>query len=477
MRQKGGVDVKEILCKVRGDLKQPYFRALLLLAVIPLFPEYISFFLVIAAAFFAYKDIRQRQHKVRLGFIGILLTVYCAYQTLTCIVSTHPFQSFAVSLMWWFFLGAYLIVVNLLTDTHRTNRFLMCITATAGLVGLIACIQYRINFFLDGNIGNLWGWLDKIVFELVPFDIFHLNYALRAYSTFPNPNMLAQYLVMASPFVACYNFMDAHSDRARFFSRICLFLTFAGVMFSFSRGGYIAVILLAVALVLLNIRHRFAEVSLYVVSTVLFLPEEVLNRLFTIKRGISHSSIIADGIMGAPHGNNNLPPSITTSDIINNAGAETAVGERWEIWMEALNRFFERPIFGYGAGTQPTFAIYENIGIKAPHAHNIVLQLLLEGGIIALIVMFMIGFKTVKNGIVMMRNGYNSSFWVGFALTSFAVCFLAHGMVDYPLMIPRLVCFFFIVLGIAEQTVFLYESNGYSVRAKLRNRFIRNQNK
>lgn len=467
--------MKEVLCKIRSDLKEPYFRALLLLAMIPVFPEYISFFLVMAAAIFAYKDVRMRQQKLRLGFVGILLIVYCSYQTLTCIISTHPFQSFAVSLMWWFFFGAYLIVINLLTDTHRTNRFLMCITGVAGLVGLIACIQYRINFFLDSNIGNLWAWLDNIVFELVPFDIFHLNYALRAYSTFPNPNMLAQYLVMAAPFVACYNFMDTRSNRARFFSRICLFLTFAGVMFSFSRGGYIALILLALALVLLNIRHRFAEVSLYVVSTVLFLPEEVLNRLFTIKKGISHSGVIADGIMGAPHGSNSLPPSITTSDIINNAGAETAVGERWEIWMEALTRFFERPLFGYGAGTQPTFSIYENIGIKAPHAHNIILQILLEGGIIALLVMFLIGFKTVKNGIVMMRNGYNSSFWVGFALVSFAVCFLSHGMVDYPLMIPRLVCFFFIILGIAEQTVHLYESNGSSVRAKLRNRLIANQ--
>lgn len=469
--------MRDTMQKIRKELKQPYFCALLLLGVIPVFPEYISFILVGVAAIFAHKDMRLSGRKMRIGFIGVLLTAYCIYQTLTCIISTHPLQSFAVSLMWWFFLIAYLIVVNLLIDTHRTKRFLMCVTAFAGLVGLISCVQYRINFFLDSNVGNLWLWLDNIVFEWVPFDIFHLNYALRAYSTFPNPNMLAQYLVMAAPFVTCYNFMCQHSKRMRLFSRICLFLTFAGVMFSFSRGGYIALIILAIALVILNIRHRFAEVSLYVISTILFLPEEVVNRLFTIKKGVTTSTTIVDNLSSVvkPQGGSSIPPSITTSEIINNAGAETAVGDRWRLWLESIERFFDKPLFGYGAGTQPTFTIYANAGIKAPHAHNIVLQLLLEGGIIALLIMCLIGFKTVKNGVVMLRRGYTSSFWIGFSLVAFAVCFLSHGMVDYPLMIPRLVCFFFIVLGFAEQTIHIYEPNTAGVRKALRDRLAKNQ--
>ena len=346
-------------------------------------------------------------------------------------------------------------------------------TTVAGLVGLIACVQYFIHLFVDFNLGSIWDWLDQYVFRIVPFQITLLPYGDRAYSSFPNPNMLAQYLVMAAPFVISFNFIERRNGL-RLYSRICLILTFAGVMFSFSRGGYIAVILLAVALVVLNIRHRFTEVSLYIISTLLFLPQEVVSRLFTIKHGIDHSSTIAGGLANAkPH--HGMLPSFTTSEIINNSGAESAVGERWEIWMEAITRFIERPLFGYGAGTQPTFAIYENIGIKAPHAHNIVLQLLLEGGIIALLIMGLIGFKTVKNGIVMMRNGYNSSFWIGFSLVAFAACFLSHGMVDYPLMVPRLICFFIIVLGFAEQTIHIYQPKDSGVREKLRNRWIRNR--
>lgn len=463
--------MKAIFGKWCQECKQPHFAALVLLASIPLFPEYISFLLVIAAAVFARKDLQISGQKLRLGFIGKLLVAYCAYQTMTCIISTHPFQSFAVSLMWWFFLIAYLIVVNLLIDTQRIKHFLFCMTAAAGLVGLIACIQYRINFFTGGNVGCVWAWLDNIVFEIVSsvgeFDIFHLNYDTRAYSTFPNPNMLAQYLVMAAPLVACYNFMEEHSKGVRLFARVCLFLTFAGVMFSFSRGGYIALILLAAALIVLNFRQRFAEIALYIASALLFVPGEVINRLFSIKKGVNHSSTIVDNLVAAskPQGGTSLLPHHTTAEIVSNAGAEKAVGERWVIWAEARERFFERPLFGYGAGTQPTLTIYENIGVKAPHAHNIVLQLLLEGGIIALLIMCLIGLKTAKNGFVLMHNHHDRSFWVGFGIIAFVVCFLSHGMVDYPLMVPRLVCFFIIALGLAEQVTNVYRSSGYNLRA------------
>lgn len=446
--------MRETLTKIRNELKQPYFCALLLIACVPIFPEYFSFVLVIAAAAFAGRDLRMQNRKLRVGIIGKFLIAFCCYQTISCVYSTHAFPSLAVSMMWWVFFLGYLVVANLLTDEHRIQRFLMCITAAAGIVGLIACIQYRINFFIGRNIGSTWLWLDNIVFKILKefgIEIFYLDYKLRAFSTFSNPNMLAQYLVMAAPFVACYNFMEQRTKRTRLFSRTCLFLTFAGVMFSFSRGGYLAIAILAVALIILNIRHRFAEVFLYIVCAALFIPDEVVNRMFTIKKGISDSSAISNNLMSSPT-TPTLPPS-SAADIIDQTGAESAVGERWEIWMESIQRFFDRPIFGHGAGTQTTFDIFEAINIQAPHAHNIILQLLLEGGIIGLGIMGCVGFFIVRNGFMMMRRDNTQSFWMGCATLAFFVCFMAHGMVDYPLMAPRLICFFIMVLGIIDQSV------------------------
>lgn len=466
--------MRETLSKVRYELKQPYFCALLLIALIPLFPEYISFFLVIPALLFANKDLKLDNRKIRIGIIGKLLIAYSAYQTITCIYSTHWFESLAIALMWWFFLLAYLVVVNMLTDTHRLNRFLMLITAVAGIVGFIACVQYRLNYFLDRNIGNIWEWLDNIVFQWVPFDLIELNYYLRAFSTFPNPNMLAQYLVMVAPFVACYNFMEQRSNRTRLFSRICLFLTFAGVMFSFSRGGYIAILILAAALIVLNIRRRFAAVTLYIVSALLFLPTEVVNRMFSVKNGSTNGTIV-NNITSSGVPAPNPTPSVNTSplppaELIQNSG-----GDRWEIWTESIHRIQERPLFGYGAGTQPTLTMFEKIGIDAPHAHNIILQILLEGGLIAMLIMGLIGFFVVRDGCVMMKQKDNRSFWFGFAVLAFAVCFMAHGMVDYPLMVPRLVGFFIVILALIDQGIQLFSSDVSTCGCTLRKRLKLNK--
>lgn len=463
--------MKKALGNIWIELKQPYLFSLLLIAVVPLFPEYFSFLLVGCSAIFAIKDLRQCKRTLRIGIIGKLLFAFCSYQTLSCVYSAHRVSSFAVSMMWWFFFIAYLIVANLLTDVQRTERFLLCMTAVAGIVGLIACIQYRIDYFTEGDIQSTWKWLDDIVFEWFPFDMYEAPYHLRAFSTFPNPNMLAQYLVMTAPFVVGYTFMKPHSNRMQLFSGTCLFFTFAGVLFSFSRGGYLAIFMLAAFLILVNIRRHPGVITLCVAGTILFIPETVINRLFSIKTGIASSSTIADNLSSAmkPNGGSPLSPD-ATAEIVDKVGAETAVGERWEIWMEAIERIFDRPLFGHGAGTQITFDIFKNIGIDAPHAHNVVLQMLLEGGFVGLAIIGSIGFFVARSGIRMIRNNTRSAFWMGFSVLAFAACFMAHGMVDHPLMAPRLVFFFVMVLALIDQTATLYSTGDVRIHRKLCNK-------
>lgn len=459
------------LHQFRMDLKQSWQKALLFLALVPLFPEYICFFLVLIAAVFAAMDMKQNHRPIRIDLIGKLLLTFTVYQYITILYSNVPLHSLATAGMWTFLFLAYLIVTNLLTDTARFDGLLLCVTGVAGIVGLIACIQYRIGTFTDSNPIYFWGWLDDIVYRFLPLQLSDTPYPLRACSTFSNPNVLAEYLMVVAPFVVYFNFCERRKE-IRMFCRICLFLTFAGVIFSFSRGGYLALVLLCVALIILNIRHRFTAVSLYVFSAILFLPEEVIKRFLTIKGGISSGGeIIGNTINSA-----DISYSSTT-EIINNAGAELAVSERWKIWLESLDSFLESPIFGYGAGTHASWEIFEEAGIQAVHAHNVVLQLMLEGGIIALILMLLIGFKVIKNGIELVRDGFGNTFWVGFALLSFAACFIVHGMVDYPLLTPKLICNFIMILGIAERSIYLYSGRSIALRKKIRNRITQRHRK
>lgn len=435
------------------ELKQPYFLALFLIALVPFFPEYASFLLILGAAFFTYRDLRKNPHPFRIESIGKLLLIYCSYMTITSLFSITPLQTALASAMWWYFFLGYLLLVNLLTNQKRVDGFLLCITFVAAIIGLISCVQYRLSFLVGTNITSIWNWLDKMVFELVPFKLTLMSYPLRAYATFPNPNMLAQYLVMVAPFVTCFNFMRRH-EGLRFFSRVSLFLTFAGVLFSFSRGGYMAMIFLAVALIIINFRRRFAAVSLYVISTLLFLPEEVVNRFFTIRTNISNTVQINTSNSVKPSGNT----TTTTSDIINNSG-EALVGDRWKIWQRAFDCIEEKPWFGYGAGTEPSATLFREVGINSPHAHNILFQLMIEGGVVSVICVAAILLVALYNGYRLMRNGSDSSFWIGFAVAAFVVCFTIHGVVDYALTTPKLICCFISLLALCEQAIQLYDSS------------------
>lgn len=400
--------------QIRRELCCDYFKALLLIALVPLFPEYISFFLIIGALVFAIKDIRTSGRKIKFGFLDWTLLAYCLYLTVTCFYSTHPGQSLLATAMWWFMLMAYLIAVNMITDKNRAGVFLFLVSTVAGIVGLIAFIQNQLNGLFGVQLCSVWDWLDRFVFQYVPFDLTLVPFPDRAYSTFPNPNMLAQYFIMAAPFVIAYNFIE-NPKGMRIYNRLCMILVAVGVMVSYSRGGYLALIALALVLIIVNIRKQFSTVLLYVCTALLFIPKTVYSRLTNL-----------DG-----------------------AG-------RQRIWKEAFRKIAERPLFGYGAGTQPSAAIFHSIKIDAPHAHSIILQPLMEGGLIALGLLLAMAVYLIKDGLKLMLNKNPASFWAGFAACGFVFGIGVHGLVDYPLTTPKLICCFMCLLALSQRMLTLY---------------------
>ncbi len=448
----------------RENLKEPWLQALLLIALIPLFPEYISFVLVIPAVFLAWKDRLINNRRIYIGRIGKLLLAYIGYMFITTLYSKNFLHSLATVGMWAFFFLIYLVVVNILTDSDRCDSMLLCVTAVAGVVGLIACLQYRIGYFTNGQPAPVWEWLDNIVFEILPLRIVNPEYMLRSPSTFNNPNILAEYLVLVTPFVVYFNFCERRKD-IRLFCRICLLLTFCGILFSFSRGGYMTLLVLCLMLIILNFRHRFAAISMYVFSAFMLIPDEIIKRLLSILPGIEVGGKVIDLVTTRPAEDSIMPPTVTTpAEIINNSSADYAITDRLRMWLECLNRIKEQPIFGYGAGVQNTWDILEEQGIAANHAHNFVLQILMEGGLIALAIMAWIGFEVIRTGVRLMRCGHSRGFWMGFAVTMFVSAFVIHGLVDYPFLTPKLVANFTMILAIVERALPLYEHKGAPLR-------------
>ena len=79
------------------------------------------------------------------------MLAYSAYRVITMVYSKSPISTLLTIGVWLFFFLVYLILNNILTDTDRYDSIMLYITGVAGLVGLIACLQYRIGCFTDGK--------------------------------------------------------------------------------------------------------------------------------------------------------------------------------------------------------------------------------------------------------------------------------------------------------------------------------------
>jgi O-antigen ligase len=77
--------------------------------------------------------------------------------------------------------------------------------------------------------------------------------------------------------------------------------------------------------------------------------------------------------------------------LVNLYGKDLTFTNRTDIWSATVDAINDRPIAGYGWNgawvdvmTEPTITLNREIGFEAGHAHNAVLEMLLEGGVIGL---------------------------------------------------------------------------------------------
>ncbi len=444
---------------------EPATWAILLIAVIPLFPEYISFFLVIAATVPGYFALR-RQPAVRPGRISRLLLLYIAYIGIGLAYSVSQNSTLLTFGMWGFFFGMFCLLRSLLTSRERLETLACFITLTAAVVGLIACLQFYIGDFTGTNPIRFWEFLDKRVYEWLPLKTSRIDYMLRACSTFNNPNVLSEYLTMTIPLGVFYAKGQPENTFAKHAANGCLILMVAGVIFSFSRGGYIALAVLLAALACFNLREHFSSIVVYAFSGLLLIPGRAVERILSILPGIKTGSDILDSFK--------VPAEQIGSaaqEVISTSGADVAINIRWQIWLESLKMFAERPLCGFGTGVHATWKLFLQRNLPVVHAHNLVLQLLVEGGLIGLCIFLCLGFRTAVNGLELMRKNWQPrSFWMGYAVIGFGVAFCVQGIFDYPLMTPKLVCHFMLMLVLAERAVRLFDTRSLSLRKYLKKR-------
>ena len=410
--------VKAKLLDIKINLKQPWLLAVLFVAVIPVFPEYICPLLAGGALWAAHLDAKARGRQISVGLLGNLLLVYLLYMAFGVLYSRTPFFSLSTFLMWTVVFMAYTAVCTVLTNKHRFDTALFCVCLIAGVVGLIAFFQYTLRMIFGADVPlQFWEWVDRAVYAGTPWENSLDITGLRSSSTFNNPNTMAEYLVMVLPFVLYYSYSGQRTG-ARLLCRFCLLAAVMGIAFSFSRGSYLALLVIVLAFCIANIR-KIQMILLSIVSLLVLIPDSVFARFFSVN------------------------------------AMDSSTAERFHIWGISLRNIVENPLFGLGPGVQNSSDMLAAGGINAPHTHNLVLQLLIEGGIIGLGLMVFIGWKMFRRSVHMVRWSPDSRM-LGVVFIAFVGAFCMHGMVDYPLLTPKLIAVFMMVLALSDSAARLY---------------------
>lgn len=117
----------------------------------------------------------------------------------------------------------------------------------------------------------------------------------------------------------------------------------------------------------------------------------------------------------------------------------------------------EHPLFGAGVGVQTTQDILSSYGLPFKHAHNLFLEILSEGGIFSLFLFCCILRLLLRRGAALLKTPqHREAQLFGFAIIGALLALCVHGVFDFPLLIPRLLCTCMLLMGMTEAAARLY---------------------
>ena len=280
---------------------------------------------------------------------------------LTTIFSINPSQSFWGSYMRrqglfaysHYFLFLFILLFHLKSG-RRINRVINAILAGGFIAAAYGILQWLGLEFVFWQRSYLFG---------------------RVVSTMGQPVFLANYLLLTI-FLAAYKVVAGDKFSRKFLYALILIFQFFGLIFTYTRGAWLG---LAFGV--------FFGVFLYFyvagkkplkAAAVLLLAAAAISSLFLFAKIFSTDV----------RGNFFLDRVKNIADIKSGSSAMRLI-----VWSAAADAIGKSPIIGYGLENQqtvltsyyePLWSVYEKINTVSDRAHNIVLDLALEGGIVLL---------------------------------------------------------------------------------------------
>src|SRR5699024_8714209 len=298
--------------------------------------------------------------------------------------------------------GALLPFIRI--DRHKLELLLKAIIFTT----TILCLYGLYQFIFGVSINE--GWTDTA---------FGAN-VVRIYSTFGNPNVFGEYLVLTIPIIFGF-FIHEEKHISKFFHFLILVLAIANLFMTFSRGSILGLIIALFIIIVLKMPEYLPIGLILMVLVLFFLPQSLLERILSIF-----------------------------------SRKDTSTSYRRAIYGGSINMLRNYHIQGVGLGQfKQIYKLYAFKDAISFHAHNTYLMIYIELGILG-IASFLLMILTCSRNIFSVLK-YKSDKINIFSINIFAgiIGCSIQGMVDHIWHNYTILLMYFILLGLGCASVYI----------------------
>lgn len=437
--------------KLGGLNTTPWKWMLATLFFSQMFPEYIAPVFTLVGFIIMKRSFKKAGQKVRLDSFGKYEFIFMVYYLFTSVYSGTKVYSAAIALLWMGMCLGQLMMANLINTEEKLKTAMKLYALGGFIISAIACLQLISIALIQRGIikygvpNPLTGPLDVAVYNIL-INVFNIKIdtrmiSTRALGTYNNPNLLATYLCSALPF-SFYFLLNGKSRKEKVFFAFSSLTICAGVAVTQTRGAMIALV---------------------VSSVVLFLSSKsYLKKLFVLAAGILCliPAYFTRYTQQLQHILNDFT-FITQSGQNINVTLDYSTAERVKMYTRLFHYIlhdWKVFIFGAGAGVENVGAILATCGLTVPHAHNIILELWAESGIIGLGLFIFAGGILLRNLILNYKCTGSDGQRVTSVMLSSLIAFFIITMTDYVICSPKILQVMFILFGFAQATYRIYQS-------------------
>jgi len=359
------------------------------------------------------KSIIIKDFKWRFDGLGNALVVFLMFMFISCVLSFTPVKSLMVWAMYFVFVGFYFVIINLVKNKEQLVSVLKVFVIAGLIVSLYGVMQYAFGWTSSEN-----AWIDTEMFE---------EAVARVDSTMENPNVLGEFLLLYLPLSAVFMLREKSGKLSKILYGGAFLVGLLCMVLTQSRGCWLGLILAIAVFISFYNGKLWGLLPLAFVALPFVMPETMIARFMSV------------GNM-----------------------EDTSTSYRVYIWLGTFRMLKDFWLGGIGMGEGAfgsVYPLYSYSAIVAPHSHNTFLQLLVEGGIAALLIFIAIMAVFLKKLSVTFRETKKGGMinLLVLAIGSGVVGFLLQSMFDYTFYNYRMMAMFFMIIALGMSFRFIRE--------------------